>query len=39
VRKVLAADPELKAKVAELRKAAQKGQARQEQEKKEVSFE
>ncbi|KAK9444035.1 fungal specific transcription factor [Metarhizium brunneum] len=34
VRKVLAADPELKAKVAELRKAAQKDQQQQEQEKK-----
>ncbi|EFZ03020.2 reverse transcriptase [Metarhizium robertsii ARSEF 23] len=38
VRKVLAADPELKAKVAELRKAAQKDQKQQEEEKKEVSF-
>ncbi|KID81928.1 reverse transcriptase [Metarhizium guizhouense ARSEF 977] len=38
VRKVLAADPELKAKVAELRKAAQKDQQQQEQEKKELSF-
>ena len=37
VKKVLAADPELKAKVAELRKAAQKDQ-QQEQEKKQVSF-
>jgi hypothetical protein len=37
VRKVLAADPGLKAKVAELRKAAQKGQEQQELEKKEVS--
>jgi hypothetical protein len=38
VKKVLAADPDLKAKVAELRKAAQKDQGRQEQGKKEVSF-
>jgi len=38
VRKVLAADPELKAKVAELRKAAQKDQEQQDQDKKEVSF-